>query len=242
MASNIEQGKPSPEVSPNFSRRKFLKTMMILAVGAAAIGTMRGGIQSVARLPSATLSSFPSLSLVDSTGKPITTDSIPVNSPLGIQFPYPLSNEPNFLIRLGDKAGNDVSIPAVTVSIPENGSSFQSPGGVGKYKSVVAASSICQHAGCTFPQLRFYPPTSSTYPGKIRCGCHGSQYDPYKGFSVVSEPTRSPLPNVVLSYDASTDTYKAVSMVGPVIFNHLSDLSGGNAIGSPNTKVTEESA
>ncbi|MHB8396817.1 MAG: Rieske 2Fe-2S domain-containing protein [Thermoplasmataceae archaeon] len=224
------------------SRRSFLKMMMVFAVGAAAIGTMRGGIQSLARLPPQALSTFPTLTLVNGSGAPIKTSDIPVNSALGVLFPYPLTNEPNFLLRLGDKNGNDVAVTPQKVSIPDTGGSFLSPGGVGPYKSVVAASAICQHAGCLFPQLRFYPPTSSSYPGLIQCGCHGSQYDPYKGFGVVSTPTRSPLPNVTLSYDATTDTYQAVGMIGPVIFNHTNDLSGGTAAKSSTSTVTEQSA
>lgn len=209
-------------------RRNFIKMMGVLAVGAGLAVSLRGLVQSI--IPASVgVSSFPDLTLVDQAGNPITTDSLKVNDYTIVLFNYPLQNEPNFLLRLGDANGNDVAIPSITVHNPD-GSSFTSQGGVGPYKSVVASSAICEHLGCTPPNIRFYPPSNSQFPGKIHCGCHGSTYDPYKGFQVVTGPTVLALPNVVMVYD--NGKYKVSNMVGPTIHAHPTDLTGGNPLSS----------
>ena len=234
-----EPGKDNPA---DASRRSFLKVMMALGVGAVTIGVARGAIQNL--IPqSVGVSSFPTLTLVNaSTGAPITTHDLTVNNPAAVIFDYPLQNEPNFLLRLGDLAGNDVAISPYNVQIPATGGTFRSPGGVGPSKSVVSSSAVCQHLGCTPPSIHFYKPgttipnhpghSGSSNTGFINCSCHGSTYDPYKGFSVVTGPTKSPLPSVILAWDSSSDTYSVNSMVGPTIFGHSDDLSGGNPLSS----------
>jgi Rieske Fe-S protein len=226
--SNQEHG---PKVDTE--RRRFLKTLVFLGV-AAAIG---GAVPIVRYLipPSAGLSGFPELLLVDSSGNPIKASSIPVNSPQTFLFNYPLQNEPNFLINLGDENNNPVPIPPTEVSVPADNSTYQFPGGVGPNKSIVAYSAICEHLGCTYPELHFYPPgypPADTFNGPmtkvIHCSCHGSTYDPYKGGAVVTDPTRYPLPAVVLRWDPSTDRLYATKMVGPTIYSHSDDLQGGS--------------
>ncbi|MCL4315015.1 MAG: Rieske 2Fe-2S domain-containing protein [Candidatus Thermoplasmatota archaeon] len=210
-------------------RRSFIKMMGVLAVGAGLAVSLRGLVQSI--IPASVgVTSFPDLTLVDQSGNPITTDSLKVNDYTIVLFNYPLQNEPNFLLRLGDANGNDVEIPSITVHNPD-GSSFTSPGGKGPYKSVVASSAICEHLGCTPPNIRFYPPTmTGPFAGKIHCDCHGSTYDPYKGFQVVTGPTVLALPNVVMTYD--NGNYKVSNMVGPTIHGHPTDLTGGNPLSS----------
>ncbi len=212
--------------------------MGVLVIGAGMIGTLRSVVQYVIPTVSGGETSFPVLTLVLPSGSSVHTSDLTVNDPAVVTFNYPLQNEPNFLLRLGDSSNNDVKISPVAVHIPATGGSFQSPGGVGPYGSVVSASGICQHLGCVPPELRFYPPTSSTFPGKIHCSCHGSSYDPYTGFSVTAGPTKAPLPSITLSYDSSTDTYAATMMVGPTIYGHSSDLTGGNSITTSGTVVT----
>ncbi|OWP57091.1 MAG: (2Fe-2S)-binding protein [Thermoplasmatales archaeon B_DKE] len=241
--------EPKNSTPPDISRRNFLKVMMALGVGAVTIGAARGAIQNL--IPgSVGISTYPTLTLVNaSTGKPIKTSDLTVNNPAAVVFDYPLQNEPNFLLRLGDSSGNDVSISPYNVQIPATGGSFRSPGGAGPYKSVVSSSAICQHLGCTPPSIHFYKPGTAipNHPGHsgasntgfINCNCHGSTYDPYKGFSVVTGPTKSPLPNVILSWESSSDTYTVKSLAGPTIFGHTSDLSGGNPVSSSSqTDVT----
>ena len=241
-----EPGKDNPA---DASRRSFLKVMMVLGVGAVTIGVARGAIQNL--IPqSVGISSFPTLTLVNATtGAPIKTNDLIVNNPAAVVFDYPLQNEPNFLLRLGYSSGNDVAINPYNVQIPATGGTFKSPGGVGPHKSVVSSSAVCQHLGCTPPSIHFYKPgtTIPNHPGHsgpnntgfIGCNCHGSTYDPYKGFSVVTGPTKSPLPNVTLKWDSLTDTYSVTSLVGPTIYGHSDDLSGGNPLpSSSQTDVT----
>jgi Rieske Fe-S protein len=225
------------------SRRRFLKSLLVIA-GAA---TIAGALPSLRYLvpPAVGLSSFPTLLLVDSSGNPIKASSLPVNSPQTFQFSYPLTNEPNFLLNLGDDSGNPVEIPPVDVVIPATGEKYTAPGGVGPHKSIVAYSAICQHLGCKYPELHFYPPgyTAQTFNGPmskvIHCSCHGSTYDPYQGGKVVTGPTQYPLPAVVLQWDPTTDQLYATRMVGPVIYGHASDLQGGSPP-SGDTTVVED--
>ncbi|MEM0158631.1 MAG: Rieske 2Fe-2S domain-containing protein [Methanomassiliicoccales archaeon] len=230
-------------------KRNFLKAMAVIAAGAAVAGVVKGVVQNLIT-PSSGITSFPTLQLVGAnTGLPIHTSDIEVNSASAYLFNYPLSDDPNFLIRLGDASGKDVRVPPSSITVQADGSIFQSPGGVGPYGSVVSYSAICQHLGCVAPIIHYYPPGSQIpgHPnlskssvvqyGFIHCNCHGSTYDPYRGAAVLTGPTVRPLPNVVLSYDASTDTYYAKNMVGPVIYGKPTDLSGGTPF-SPGTKAT----
>lgn len=233
---------PENDVPADTSRRGFLKLMMALGVGAVTVGVARGAIQNI--IPkSVGVSTYPTLTLYNgSTGNPMHFSDLAVNNPAAVIFDYPLQNEPNFLLRLGDANGNDVAIGKYTVQIPATGQTFQSPGGVGPYKSVVASSAICQHLGCTPPSIHFYKPgtTIPNHPGHsganntgfVNCYCHGSTYDPYKGFSVVTGPTKSPLPNTIISYDSVSDSFAVSSLVGPTIFGHTDNLTGGNPISS----------
>ncbi len=226
-----ENVAPSANEISDSGRRNFIKAMGIIAVGAGLALTLRGVVQSI--IPASVgISGFPTLTLVDQSGNPIHTSSLKVNNPAIVVFNYPLQNEPNFLLRLGDSSNNDVAIPGgVSVSNP-GGSSYASLAGQGPYKSVVASSAICQHLGCQPPNIKFYPPSSSTFPGLIECHCHGSQYDPYKGFGVVKSPTQFALPSVVIGWDSSTDTYQVSNMIGPTIHGHASDLTGGTPLTS----------
>ncbi|MEM0155869.1 MAG: Rieske 2Fe-2S domain-containing protein [Thermoplasmataceae archaeon] len=238
-----EAKKPPENDSPaDTSRRGFLKLMMALGIGAVTVGVARGAIQNI--IPkSVGISSYPTLTLYNgSSGNPLHFTDLVVNNPAAVIFDYPLQNEPNFILRLGDVSGTDVAINPYTVQIPATGSSYKSPGGVGPYKSVVASSAICQHLGCTPPSIHFYKPgtTIPNHPGHsgsnntgfVNCSCHGSTYDPYHGFSVVTGPTRSPLPSVILAYDSTSDTFTVSSLVGPTIFGHTNNLTGGTPISS----------
>ncbi|PSN95821.1 (2Fe-2S)-binding protein [Candidatus Marsarchaeota G2 archaeon BE_D] len=237
-----DQNTHTPQVDE--SKRNFLKALVLLG-GAALVG---GGIPVVKYLnpPPVGLTAFPTLLLVDSSGNPIKASALPVNSPQAFQFNYPLLNEPNFLLNLGDANNNPVEIPPTEVVVPADGSKYPFPGGVGPNKSIVAYSGICQHLGCKYPELHFYPPgypPAQTFNGSmtmvIHCSCHGSTYDPYKGGAVITGPTTHPLPAVVLQWDPSTDELYATRMVGPVIYGHTSDLTGGNPITGTSTEVVD---
>ncbi len=212
--------------------------MGVLIIGAGMVGTLRSVVQNIIPTTTGGETSFPVLTLVLPNGNPVHTTDLIVNNPASVTFNYPLQNEPNLLLRLGDSSNADTKISTSTVSIPATGGSFQSPAGVGPYGSVVSASAICQHLGCIPPELKFNPPSASEFPGKVHCSCHGSNYDPYNGFSVVNGPTKSPLPSLTLTYDSTQDTYSATMMVGPTIYGHTSDLSGGSSITSSGTVVS----
>lgn len=232
MKNSQENDEPEDQ-----TRRSFFKFLGVAAIAAGGIAALRGTIQNIIPPVTSAFTGFPTLLLYNQSGTPVTTKDLEVNNPKIVIFYYPLQNEPNFLLRLGDSNNNDVEVKPTTVTIPATGKTFTSSGGVGPYKSVVASSAICQHLGCIPPIIHFYPPSSSSYPGKIHCNCHGSTYDPYQGFAVVTGPTTHPLPNTVLSYDNAKDQYSVTSLVGPTIYGHTSDLSGGNPLSS--TKYTE---
>ena len=238
-------------------RRDFLRALLFVSGAAVVLGMLRGLEYLVP--PSIGISSFPRLLLVDENGNPIRASKIPPNAqPTIALFPYPLNNEPNFLLNLGNDSNQPVEVPPTTVVIPQNSVKYEFPGGVGPNKSIVAFSAICQHLGCTFPELTFYPPgyKAITELGPkdkvLHCSCHGSTYDPYLGGAVVTGPTTRPLPAVVLEWDSSTDYLYATKMVGPIIYGHpgyssptqdtvnnpLGDLQGGSPISGTTTTVT----
>lgn len=246
-------------VSPvDESRRKFLKALVFGISAAAVVGAIPG----LRYLPSPSVGSsgFPKLILVSSSGTPIKASSIPVNEPIITVFEYPLQNEPNFLVNLGDQDGKPFPVPAGKVLVLATGSTYDFPGGVGPYKSIVAYSAICQHLGCQPPEIHFYPPEymkvgmpapaditatailaakRAGVPGVIHCDCHGSTYDPYHGAAVLTGPTERPLPAVVLEWDQSTDYLYAVGEVGVPVYGHTNDLSGGNPVTGDSTEAVQ---
>jgi nitrate reductase gamma subunit len=123
-----------------------------------------------------------------------------VNTP--VTFGYPLANEQNILVKLGQKA----------------------QGGVGPDGDVVAFSTGCQHLGC---DCKYVPPgasptCNSSYqaPRPVAyCCCHTSIFDFANGGKVLSGPSPLPLPQVKLEVDSSGDIY-AVGMGPPTIYGH----------------------
>ncbi|EQB72346.1 MAG: Rieske Fe-S protein [Thermoplasmatales archaeon A-plasma] len=233
-------------------KRNFLKAMIVISAGAAVAGVVKGLVSNIIP-PTTGLTAFPTLTLVDSdTGLPIHTSDIKVNSTKAYVYYYPLQNDPNFLIRLGDQHNNDVRVVSKPVKVPATGRVFTSAAGVGPYGSVISSSAICQHLGCIPPIIHYYTPgtpipghptlitaqqnaQNGMLTGYVHCNCHGSTYDPYNGFAVVTGPTVHPLPNTILEYESVSDTYKVKSMVGPTIYGKPNDLSGGTAFPSGTT-------
>jgi len=136
-----------------------------------------------------------------------------------VLFNYPLDNEPNILVKLGQKA--EV--------------------GIGPDGDVVAYSALCQHLGCVyaFQAAGTSPKCNSEYQANSPvgyCCCHGSIFDFLHQAQVVSGPSPRPQPRVILEIDDSGAIY-AVGMTPPAIFGHntgsadvSSDLQGGNPV------------
>jgi len=136
-----------------------------------------------------------------------------------VSFNYPLEETPNILVKLGVKAA----------------------GGVGPDGDIVAYSVVCQHLGCitAFIPTGTGPACASSYkaPGpEGYCCCHGSVYDLADGAAVIGGPAPRPLPQVILSVDASGNI-NAIGMTPPTIFGHdtgsndiSNDLKGGTLV------------
>ena len=226
-------------------KRNFLKLMVTASIVAGA-GLSLGVVLKSLTPPQAGIASFPSLKLVDSNGNPLLASSLSVNNPNALQFNYPLQGTPNNILNVGDASGTPIKISSTQVTVPADGSKYSSYAGVGKDQSIVAYSAICQHLGCVFPELRFYPNGvesitvgSESYTGVFHCLCHGSTYDPESGASVLTGPTTHPLPMVKLVWDPSTDELSVSNMVGPTIYGRTSDLQGETAISGTTTEVTD---
>jgi arsenite oxidase small subunit len=189
------------EIDP--SRRDFLKVAMTLSALLAfgGVGTVLKAISNPAAPGVSSNLTFPRIKVADT--------SISVNSP--VYFNYPLDDEPNFLVRLGQKAA----------------------GGVGPNQDIVAFSQICQHLGCNVAYQ------SQGYSGGPagKCPCHGSVFDLLQSAKVVSGPSPLPLPRVQLEVDSLGNIF-AKGMGPPTIFGHgtgsndvSADLQGGNIVG-----------
>ncbi len=137
-----------------------------------------------------------------------------------LSFNYPLQETPNLLVKLGVKA----------------------EGGVGPDGDIVAFSQFCQHLGCVYGYVppgsspacdnTFKPSTPMGY-----CCCHGSVFDLANGGKVTDGPSPRPVPQVMLSFDASSGDISAIGMGPPTIFGHstgssdvLNDLQGGTLV------------
>ncbi len=262
------------EVDP--SRRGFLKAIVGLSAVAAVGGLGTGVIQNLVS-PAVGLTDFPETQLYwndpssgSSAPVPLKASTFePESSGVWIYY-YPLSDEPNFLIRFKD------TVNPASVTIAATGAKYTFTGGVGpastvngvsvQANSIVSYSAICQHLGCIAPIIHYYPPgTMGTLPasvqstiqtqykdelypngsyvhGVIHCNCHGSTYNAFQGAGIITPPTERPLPYITLRYDAATDTLYAKKLTGPVVFGHPSDLTGGHAISNLSKSIVTKIA
>ncbi|MDA4128295.1 MAG: arsenate reductase (azurin) small subunit [Thaumarchaeota archaeon] len=193
-------------------KRTFLKIAVTASVVLAA-----GGVAAIAKSlvnPALGVSSpptqFPRV-------KVASMGNLVVNQP--VSFNYPLDNEPNILVKLGQKAD----------------------GGIGPDGDIIAFSQVCQHLGClyAFQAQGSSPPCSASYKADRPvgyCCCHGTVYDFGHQAQVISGPSPRPLPRVILELNSSGDIF-ATGMTPPTIFGHntgsndaASDLQGGNLV------------
>jgi len=196
------------------TRRNFLKLIvtfsgLLVIGGVAAIAKSITNSAQGAENPVGT-KSFPRVKVAQLA-------DLSVNQP--VVFAYPLDNEPNILVKLGEKAD----------------------GGVGPDGDLVAFSGVCQHLGCIygFQAPGTSPACNPSYraTGPVGyCCCHGSVFDFLNGAKVLSGPSPRPQPQVLLEVDDSGNVY-ATGMTPPTIFGHntgsndvSSDLQGGNPV------------
>lgn len=214
MAGEEEKDSKVEPDSSDESRRNFLKIAVTISV-LLAVGGVAAVAKSITQRASAsgqvtTASTFPRFMVTN-------ISNLQVNQP--IYFNYPLDNEPNMLVKLGQAA----------------------EGGVGPNKDIVAFSQLCQHVGCpySFVGSGSSPSCNSTYKatGPLGyCCCHGSQYDFLNAAKILGGPAPRPVPQVILEVDSSGNIF-AVGMNPPTIFGHNTgssdvgyDLQGGNLV------------
>jgi arsenite oxidase small subunit len=149
--------------------------------------TTETSTETTTETSSAAASGFPTLKVAN-------VSDVTANTP--ISFNYPLADEPNILVKLGQTA----------------------QGGVGPDSDIVAFSMICQHEGCN-PAYHVTDPYGQSAGPVAVCPCHDSVYDLVNRGAVLSGPAPLPIPQVLLSIDANGDIYAyAISL--PVIYGH----------------------
>lgn len=80
------------------------------------------------------------------------------------------------------------------------------PGGVGPNADIAAFSTLCSHMGC---------PTAYDAAQRVfRCPCHFSLFDAELGGQMVCGQATVDLPEIILEYDAASDTLSAVGVRG----------------------------
>ncbi len=216
--SGDKREHPPTDANQNLGtgRRDFLR--LVVTVG--TIGTIIG----VAGLMTEYLTYIPQANVTLAWPKSKVANINDLQDLKPVNFFYPLSNEPNILVKLGVKAEN----------------------GVGPSEDVVAFSLICQHLGCiyAFVPEGSSPTCNSAYKMPVDggyCCCHGSHYDFTKEGAVIGGPAPRPVPMVQLEFDQATGDIYATSMGPPSIFGHntgatapaqvlSADMTGGTVI------------
>ncbi|MCA8102924.1 arsenate reductase (azurin) small subunit [Burkholderia contaminans] len=104
----------------------------------------------------------------------------------------------------------DASSPCAVVKV---GTSV--PGGVGPDKDIVAFSVLCTHMGC--------PVAYDAATREFRCPCHFSTFDAEKAGQMISGQATEKLPSIVLDYNASNGTVRAIAVDG-LIYGRQANL------------------
>jgi len=104
----------------------------------------------------------------------------------------------------------DASSPCVAVKMGS-----PTPGGVGPDSDIVAYSVLCTHMGCPMS----YDVSAKTF----KCPCHYSVFDPDNRGQMVCGQATENLPQIQLSYDAATDSVRAVGVNG-LIYGRQSNI------------------
>jgi arsenite oxidase small subunit len=195
------------------SRRNFLKSA--LGVGLVLLVAGIGAVTKSLWTPSTSGSGTPGFPRY----KVSNISALQVGAP--VVFNYPLDDQPNVLVKTGQKAA----------------------GGMGPQGDIVAFSIVCQHLGCVvgYQAPGASPACNPSFkaPGPLGyCCCHGSMFDFTNGGKVIGGPSPRPLPQVVLQIDGTTGDIYAVGMGPPTIFGYNTgssdvshDLQGGTPVG-----------
>ena len=88
-------------------------------------------------------------------------------------------------------------------------------GGVGPNKDIIAYSVQCTHQGC--------PVSYDSAAKSFKCPCHFSMFDAEKQGQVICGQAPTKLPQIVLQYDAKSDSISAVSVIG-LIFGRQANI------------------
>jgi len=189
------QAEPSPSVESTLMQRRTFLKLVAAAGGAITIGAVLSTLKAGTFVPPATTTAAWPIVTVTNISK--LTNLTPV------VFYYPLTNTPNYLVKLGVAA----------------------TGGIGPNKDIVAFSAICQHLGCEYDFVApgGSPPCNAAYKATIPmgyCCCHGSQYNLVEGAKVIGGPAPRPVPMVQLQFDSSNGDISAIGMQPPTIYGH----------------------
>ena len=120
-----------------------------------------------------------------------------VNRP--ISFDYPLKGQTSILLDLGHAV----------------------PGGVGRKKSIVAYSALCQHMGC--------PVAYNRGLREFVCPCHQTRYDPERLASIIQGVATRALPRVLLQVKGGA--VWAVGVDG-LVYGYRTNLAPGKKVRS----------
>ena len=104
----------------------------------------------------------------------------------------------------------DTSSPCVAIKMGK-----PTPGGVGPDGDIVAHSILCTHMGCPVS----YDATARTF----KCPCHYSVFDPDNHGQMVCGQATENLPQIQLTYDAASDSVRAVGVTG-LIYGRQSNI------------------
>lgn len=125
---------------------------------------------------------------------------------------------PKVIARAGQLRANvplaftfpDAASPCVVVKV---GASV--PGGVGPERDIVAFSVLCTHMGC--------PVAYDSATREFKCPCHFSAFDAEKAGQMISGQATEKLPAIVLDYNASDGTVRAIAVDG-LIYGRQANL------------------
>jgi len=201
-------------------RRNFLKSCALTAA------TLAGSKVIVNDLHAAATEYAPHTKalLTKADGTPLRAADIEADKPY--IFFYPQAATPCYLINV------EVEVKPTELTNPD-GFSYQTHGGVGKARNIVAYSVICPHQWA-YPQKEY---TAINYYGKddkecvlgsqlIKCCAHYSVYDPKEDGKKVKGAEAS-VPNlamIVLEYDEGKDEIYAVGVAGAAQFDRFFKL------------------